>query len=234
MTVASSNTRELSLDQLMRRSMQTAGIMAFEEIADSASDQWKQRTAFGRDQLDLVLDRLQAEGVILRDTERYSLTLTASVASYVLPSDTVDVHANAMYLEAPGETESVVTQVDRQEYDLISDKVTQGKPTRFWLERTGVCTVYLHQVPDTTNAVLYLRRKKMLADNTLGTQTPDLERYWHDYLHYELAYRYSIGLPLEERALLKGEAAEAKQVAQNYARQFVPNQIVLDHPTGWS
>lgn len=76
----------------------------------------------------------------------------------------------------------------------------------------------------------------MLADSKLGTDTPDLERYWHDYLQFELAYRFALASSLmsDEKALLKAEAAEAKQTAQNYAKQFVPSQIALDHRTGWS
>lgn len=235
MTVASTNTRELNLDQLMRRAMQTAGIMAFESVIDANDEQWRQRSAYGRDQLEFILDRLQAEGVILRDVVRYPLTLVAGTASYALPADTLDVHGDAMFQLDPTASESTVRPMDREEYHAISDKTSEGTPTRFWLERLGVCTVYLHQVPE-AGGTLYLQRKKMLADSKLGTNTPDLERYWHDYLQFELAYRYALAssLQADEKALLKAEAAEAKVTAQNYARQFVPSQIALDHRTGWS
>lgn len=234
MTVATTDTREFNLDQLMRRAMQTAGIMGFEQRLDTTSEQGRERASFGRDQLDFVLDRLQAEGILLRDVARYPITLTAGTATYVLPADTIDVHEDGTYATAAGQVESLVQQIDAQEYHNISDKLSSGAPTRFWLERLGICTLYLHQVPDTTGGILTVRRKKMLADSNLGTYTPDLERYWHDYLQWELAYRYSVSMPIEERALLKAEAKEAKETAQNYARQFVPSQIELDHPTGWS
>ena len=231
MTIAATNTRELDLNALMLRAMQTAGIMAFEQVA--SGPQWDNRVKFGRDQLEFILDRLQAEGVILRDVERYPLTLTASTASYALPADTIDVLGDAMYQSAAGESEFRVHPMDREEYHAITSKAEEGTPSRFWLERLSTCTLYLHQVPDTTGAVLYLQRKKLLADSSLGTNTPDLERYWHDYLQWELAYRFSISLPAEERMLLKSEAQEAKAVAQTYAKQALPTVIALNHGTGW-
>lgn len=235
MTVATTNVSERNLDQLIRRAMQMAGIMAFESQIDGNDPQWIQRASFGRDQLDWVLDRLQAEGVILRDVERYALPLVASTASYDLPVDTLDLHGDAMYLETGGSSEQRVTVMDREEYHSITDKALEGAPSRFWLRRLSICTVFLHPVPSTTGT-LYVQRKKMLADSKLGTNTPDLERYWHDYLQWELAYRFGIASSLtpDSLLLLKGEAGEAKATAQNYARQFVVNQIELVHRTGWS
>lgn len=235
MTVSGTNSRELNLDQLIRRAMNTAGIMAFEQTVVTTDPQWQMRASYGRDMLEFILDRLQAEGVILRDVERYALPLAVDTASYALPVDTLDVHGDAMYLESGDTTERRVTAMDREDYHAISDKALGGAPSRFWLERLSLCTVYVHPVP-TVAGTLYFQRKKMLADSTSGASTPDLERYWHDYLHYELAFRYAVSssLTLDRVGTLKGEAAEAKATAQNYARQFVPSQIELDHRTGWS
>lgn len=231
MTIVATNVRELDLNQLMLRAMQTAGIMAFEQVA--SGPQWDNRVKFGRDMLELILDKLQVDGLILRDIERYSLTLTSGTASYALPADTIDVLGDAMYQSAAGETEFTVSPMDRETYHAIANKTQTGTPSRYWVERLATCTVYLHQVPDTTDAVLYLQRKKMLADSSSGTATPDLERYGHDYLHYELAYRFSIGLPFEERQALRADANEAKAALLTYAKQALPTQIELVHRTGW-
>lgn len=238
MTVALTNTRELDINTLLKRSAQLAGLLALEQSATGT--QWEQRAAFGRDQLDLILDRMPTQGIIVRDVELYTLTLSADFGGeadpIALPSDTVDVVGVAMYRETSTSTEQRVEPVDREYWQASGDKDTTAPPTRYYLNRAGTVELYLLPVPETANATLRLQRKKLLADSNDGSKTVDLERYWLDYLQFELAWRFSLStsMPAANRGELRAQANECKAAALAAAKQTLPSHMELDHGTEWS
>lgn len=239
MTVNASSTREFTIDELIKRAMQLGGVMALEQAATGS--QWNARAAFGRDQLDLILDKMPSQGAIVRQEEFYTLTLPVS-GDYGgeddpidMPATTVTVMGVAMYRESSTASEQQVHPIDRETWQKSTDKDTAGSPTRYYVQRAGTVSLYLLPVPATANATLRVQRVKLLADSNVGSDTLDLERHWLDYLQFELAWRYSLqsSMPPANRAELRSAAMEAKNAALAIAKQQLPSFIELEHGTRW-
>ena len=234
MTVMSTNTRELNINQLLLRAAQVAGIMPFELGQDSGSPQWLAKASFGRDQLELVMKSLPNEGIITRNVSITSFAVSVGTTAYVQSAGTIDVIGKATFaLDSQPTIEYPMRQVDREEWMVISQKSLSARPTEFWVEKTSSVTVHLYPTPNEAGTAR-VQRRALLADNSDGNATVDAEPYWQDYLVKELAYRYSVGMPLNERALLRRDADAAKAAAQAQARQMVANSIELYHPTPWN
>lgn len=233
MTVMATNTGELTIGQLIEAAARLAGIMPLEQPA--TGPQWEARARYARLQLGLIIDRLPATGKAMRDVEFYTVTLSAGTADYALPSDTIDVYGEAAYLADGATTESPVSQVDREEWQGYPDKVTQSLPTLLFVDRGAEVTLRLLPVPHEL-ATLRIQRQRLLADSTDGNATPDVERYWQDYLQYELAARFreATGQSAAQVKMMRDMAKENLGEAQTKARQTTPNQMVLEHPTGWT
>lgn len=235
MAVMTTNTRELPINTLIRRAAQMAGIMGLEQGEDSSSPQWLAKASFGRDQLEAIIKSIGVQGALTRNIITTTTTLTAATASYALAAGTIDVSGWGQYKASSSATQEFpVRQVDREEYMAIADKTQAGMPTRMYVQKLATVTLFLHPVPDVTDSILTVQRQRILADNSDGAATADLETYWMDYLMKELSYRMSVGMPVAERSLLRGDAQSALEIAQTKARQIVPNRVELDHPTAWS
>lgn len=234
MTIMATNTRELNINQLLLRAAQVAGIMPFELGQDSGSPQWLAKASFGRDQLEFVMKALPSEGLITRNVTIDEIAVTAGTAEYALSAGTIDVIGKATFaLSTQASIEYPVRQVDREEWMTISQKELSSRSTEFWVEKTATVKVHLYPTPS-LGGTLRIQRRALLADNNDGNATVDAEPYWQDYLVKELAYRFSVGMPLEERQNLRADANAAKTAAQAQAKQIVPNSIELVHPTPWS
>src|SRR3990167_3982430 len=130
MTVMSTSTRELDINTILLRAFQLSSQMPME--ASASGTQWEARAAFGRDMIEMVVDHIQAEGNITRDVELYNITLTDGTASYTMPSNTLRVSGHAMYAASSGDTQTQVTEMSREDYQVIGEKTTEGSPSRYW------------------------------------------------------------------------------------------------------
>ncbi len=232
MTVMAANTKEFSVNELLELAARTAGIMAMEQPA--TGPQWEARAAYGRKHLDLVLRRLQADGKAMRDVELTTVAIVAGTAEYTLAVDTVDVYGEAMLLPSGSSTENVVQQVDRETWHTYPDKVSQSEPNLFFVDRGASVVLRLLPVPATAGS-LRIQRQRLLANVTDGNATVDVERYYQDYLMYELAARFreGAGMSAGSVAALDDKARMKLGEAQTKAKQATPNQMVLNHPGGY-
>lgn len=233
MTRMSTNTRELSITQLLVLAARTARIMSMEQVPQGA--QWNARAAYGRDQLELILDKMPADGSMVRDIEVTLIDIVAGTQDYVLDADTVDVRGHGMFRKTGEDVGSTVSQIDREAYLATPDRTLQTTPSRFWVDRGASVTLRLTEVPADAGT-LEVARQVLLADSSDGNATPDVERYWFDHLHYELATRFAraAGMPISEVKDLQDQANHCRDVAQTKSRQQTENQMVVDHPTPWS
>lgn len=237
MTVVATNTRELDIGSIIRLARQTAGLMPLE--GGMSGPQWTAAAEYGRSQLELILDVLQTDTPLSRHIELYTTTVSAIGAGSVsapitLPADTIDVTGDIMYKPSGENVESTICRIDRETWHGWSDKTISGRPTMYYLQRAATLSLYLLPIPDEAGATLRIQRQKLLADSSSTTATPDLERYWADYLHWELGYRFAVGvLPAERVGFLRSEARRALQMAQSKGRPQEDNQAYLRHPTQW-
>jgi hypothetical protein len=237
MTISSSNTRELNIGQIIRLARQVPGLAPLESGMEGP--QWLAAAEFGRSQLELIIDRLSTDQYLVRQVELYTTTVSAAgdggaAAPIALPGDTVDVVGTIMYQPSGQTAESTIYPVAREEWHGTIDKSRTGTPSRYYLHRAGSVLLYLLPVPDVAGATLRIQRQKLLADSGDGNATPDIERYWADYLQWELAFRYAVGtLPMDRVSTLRAEANRALVEAKSKARPQLSTQAELGHMTGW-
>lgn len=192
-----------------------------------------QEQAFARDILNLSLDALQAEGKIVRQVEMRDVTVTAGTAAYALADDVIDVIGDAMMVFDTYETP--LRMMGRGEWQLISNKETEGQPSRYYPEKGAVVTLRLYPVPD-ADATLRIQAVRLLKDVTATNETLDLERHWVRFMVADLAYEIAVynSQPLDLCQLLRREADGLKDFSRAQAKQRGPAQFVIGHRTGWN
>lgn len=227
MTVMATNTRELDIDTLVLTAYQYAGLM--NEMQTAEGPQWDARSAYGRRQLELIVDALAADGIYERSMQTFEITVPMGQKSIQMPPDTVDVRGVTGNLLFDG-SESPLEALSRTEYFEIPTKDQAGPPCKFYLARTAPMFLFLWPVPD-EDVVVRVQRQRLTYDNSRGAATVDLERFWMDYLLHELATRLALGsgVAVERAVILQTKAAAAKEKAKGKASDQLPNQFVMAH-----
>lgn len=232
------NTHEFRIDAIVEQALKLVGMMALEESA--SGPQWNLRAAFGRTQLEVILKTLPNEATILRRVEFYTVTLDAAEMGsqddpITLPEDTIDVLGDGMYLRSGDTSETRVRQIDRETWHTSANKAEEGAPRRMFVDREG-SSVKLYLLPLVTSSdigTLRVMRNYLAANSTQGQYTPDAERYWMDYLQWELGSRFAAGtLPLQAADARK-RAAAALAEALGKAKTQVAPRARYRHRTGW-
>lgn len=239
MTVATSATAELSLKRIALHAYRLAGLMAFEQSPSGV--QWEARATHALEVLEMIVKGLEAEGRLVRARRFYELTLVADQADYDLPDDIMDVYGDAAWIQA-GETtetatfETIVQQIDQDAWQRLGTRASTGRPTLFYAYRgQGNVQVRLWLQPDAENlGTIRFQVYNLLANSTSGNATPDLERYWAEYLVVALAVRLGEAAGQDSGKLnrLTTESVRLLDRAKRYSRQRTNNQAMLMHRTG--
>lgn len=232
MTAMSASTREIDIDTLTLRAYQLAGLMPMEATASGV--QWEARGAYARDMLEMIVKNIQAEGGVTTNIELYTVTLEAGEPSYAMPSSTLRVFGVAMYRESSTTDELQVREMDRDEYQRISNKDEAGRPVRYYAARSSVITLNLWMVPDVDASTLVVQRERLLGNTTDPTASVDLERSWNKYLLWELAHHLAVsgGQEIQRCGYLRSGADKAYTACKSTSAQSTPGQIYVDHSGG--
>lgn len=232
MTIASANTAELSINQIVRQALVAVGMMAPEMPMQGS--QWESRASVGREHLQLLLGQLQSKQYLLRAVENYTVTVAsgdgAEATPLVLPADTLDVVGDAMWLDAGQTVESPVKQIDRETWHLYSDKTTTGRPSLMYVQKAGAVSLFLLQPPgaDEAGATLRLQRQKLLANMVqAGGNTADVERSWVPWFMWSLAAFFAAGTLPIQAANARARAAEAYLDAIPAASSRLPQRATF-------
>jgi hypothetical protein len=215
MAVASTATFELSIDALLRRSFNLAGLYEAGQATINAND-----LSLGRDLLGMELDSLQAEGTYLRTIESTTQALTASTASYALPSDTIDVFVGpdnvaGMIVPTSGGA-TPVRAISRQEYMQITNQTSESTPTLVYVEKQALVTLKFWPVPAVSTQTFRFSEIHLPRDSDTGSATPDVARRWQKAICYSMAWQIALAksLPGARVGMLKNMADELKVKAQ--------------------
>jgi hypothetical protein len=232
MTINPASTRVFSIATIIRRAYQLAGLMnASESTADPA---WTAKAEMAADLLDMGLKRMQASSIVEKHVLRTSIAITGGTATYAVASNIIAMLGTAMFAETGDAIENPVIPMDRDAYQVITDKTTQGHPSRYWFDRYSQ-QISLWPVPD-ANGSLVVQAHRLIADGDLTQYDVELERHWTEYLVTYLAYRLSQAnsLPAERVGMFKLEATDLLKEAQGYSRASEPFNLTCTHRTGWS
>lgn len=226
MTVSANSTLDFTRDQLISMAYQATGLL--EAGKEAPGEDLEMASNF----MNLELMALQADGVVLRTIERATLTLgtpdAGTVATYTLPSDTIDLQLGPNdqigTILNTDNTETTVVAMSRAEYMELSNKTADvtARSTRAYVEKQATVTVTLWPAPDSTSVSLKYARVRLLRDADDGAVTIDLARRWLKWVM--LATAVHVGraksIPQDDLAELKAEAEiqKAKCLADDKQR----------------
>lgn len=232
MGISSTSTAELDVEKIVVGGMRRAGIFGVTNA--QAGQQYDKMLEHGRQQLEVLVDAVQAEGAIVTSVDRYSLTTVASQAGYAMPSQTLDVLGMGTYLESGSTSgESAIRPITREEYVLIPNKTSEGTPHLYYAERLMTITVYFWPVPDAVGTIV-LQRQKLLADVSKTTNTIEFERHWVNYFEWALGHEFAMSMnrSMDRVRHCRDEANKAKKIALRKSRQNPPTHFHHAHASG--
>lgn len=178
---------------------------AFDRCGIEARTGYDARSA--RRSLNLMLLEWANKGVNFWTVEEITLSLVAGTDEYALAADTVDILDMVVRDLAGAGTESQkdypVTRMSRQNYLSLPNKLAEGRPQWFYIERTITPALKLWRVPDTTYQVVYHRMRR-IQDATYSSNTLDVPFRFYPALAAGLAYYMSIKRAPDRTVLLKG------------------------------
>lgn len=229
MTVMSTSTRELTIGNVVTRAFQLAGLLGDMQTPSDTDG------AMARDFLETIIDSLATEGVLARQIRFTDLPMVVGQRAYNLDATTLDVIGDGMYIAAgqsnPADTETLVRQVRREEWHKLSPKSARGNPTLMYAYRAS-STVELRVWPIPTEAgTIRIQEQRLLADNTDGNATPDLQRYWAEYLLWALGSMVAAAksLPTDRVAYFEARAEKLLLKCKGKAVQRGAVQAYVDH-----
>ncbi len=217
MTTAATANFELSVDGMLRRAFQLAGLL--EATQRPRADD----LAMARDFLGMELDALQAEGTVLRTVLPGLQALTASTTSYALASDTIDVFVGpdnvcGMIVPSSG-AETPVRAISAMEYQAITNKAVEATPVMCFVEKLAVVTLYFWPIPHVSTTSFRYRKIRLPRDADTGAVTLDLARRWQKAICYQMAWQIALAksIPPNRVDQLRkiGETEKAKAQAND-------------------
>jgi hypothetical protein len=149
---------------------------AFERCGSEARSGYDLRTA--RRSINLLFADWANRGVNLWTMDAGSIVLTAGLASYTLPTDTVDVLDCVLRINdgvATSQNDRPLVRISNSVYSSITNKLTPGTPNQIAVARgTATPTVTLYPVPNAANMKLVYWRLRRIQDVTGGADNGDI------------------------------------------------------------
>lgn len=142
----------------------------------------------------MLLEEWSNDQPRLWTVDLYSQLLSATVASYTLPAETIltlDVYVSTTVSGVT--TDRLLYPVSRTDYASYPNKATQAPPSVYWFNRLIIPTITFYQTPDANGpytAKIYRVRHIQDANPTMG-QTPDLPKRFIPAFTAGLAARLS-------------------------------------------
>ncbi len=234
MTVSSSRTFELTVDAMCIQALELANVTSPTQIPQPS------QLAQARGFLGNVLKELQTRGQFARNVTFIEITMIVGTFKYNLPTDTVDLAGDGMYINA-SETdlekasgETIVKEQTRQSWQRNSAKDAEGQPTLYFVNRALVPNqVWIWPVPDETGTIRW-EQHRMLADVNDGSATIDIKQFWYQYCLYSLAKMLAEAAAFSREKIdgLGSEAQDYLKMARGLANQAVNLQMRVGHRYG--
>lgn len=236
MTISTSVGREFQVGALIDTAYKLAGLLNSAQVASV------QQKAFGRTLLETVLDGIQGEGVSARARGFEVVSLTEGEFKCSLPATVQEVIGVGMYIPASesdldrANGETPVMSVSAEQWQTISAKGVESRPTMYYPYRAvSPVQVWLWPIPSEAGSIRF-QVHRLLADVDVDTATLDLERYWDQYVLWELAHQLAAAssLPINRLGYYSAQAEKKKVYAKSMGRANSGGQLRVVHRTRWS
>lgn len=237
MTINADRTRELNIGRICLRAYQLAGLR--NESQQLTADQG----SFARDMLGNIIDEMQGHGLRARAVEFRNVTLISGTYIYTMADDVLDVVGDAMYIDpsqvdlTKADGEVPVVMISRDQWQLLSSKSAEGRPTMYYVHRTGSPPeVRLWPIPDDSNeGTIRFQIHRLAADSDDSSKTLDLERVFTQYITWELTHHICLANSLHQQARYYGGIALQKlEMCKSFSAQRSSTNIRVAHRTGWN
>ena len=197
--------------------MATSGTTSFnltiDDIIEEAYERCGVRTNSGHDlrsarrSLNLLFSDWGNRGVHLWKVTLQTQALTAGTFQYAAPSDCNDV-LEAYISTTSGVTSSTqdvsLTKIDRSAYAALPNKLNQGQPSQYYVDRQTTPQIYLYQAPDaSTYTYLKFYVVKRIEDAGAYSNNPDVVYRFLPCMIAGLAYYMSFQYSPDRVPLLK-------------------------------
>ena len=196
MTVSGTKTFELDVADYIEEAFERCGI----EIRTG----YDQRTA--RRSLNLLLAEWSNRGLNQWTIERVTIPVTSASASYALPSTVIDFLTVVVRMPTGVGTSSqvdlTVDRISRDYYLNIPNKLTQGRPVQYVVDRQITPVLYLWPMPD-QNYNLIVDRLVRMDDAGAGANTLQVPFRFYPCLAAGLAYYIAMKKAPDRVQLLK-------------------------------
>ncbi len=218
--------------------MATSGTSVFNpELADLCTECWE-RCGKARDimpgdlarsaraSLNYLFVEWATKDVNLWAIDLQSAPLLAATPTYNAVAGTIAI-VDAFIRTGTPARDYTISPVSRSEYDSLSSKDQQGRPTQFWFERIATPVIRPWPVPDVSSTyTLFYHRIRRLQDVTAAAETADVVYLWLEAMAAGLTARFAEKWApdrLKEKIAL---ASEKFALALGTDRERVPFRMI--------
>lgn len=200
---------------------------AYSRVSQEPITGFEAKTA--RISLNLILQSMINKGILLWTVKLSSFTTTQGDLDVTLDSDVVDVLD--VYLRRDG-MDSELVRISRQEYDLLPDKDSQGRPSQFYIDRLSDSTVmYIWNAPENSTDTIFYRKKTRMEDVSTLRNNIEVPQRWLEWVNSELAHKLSYkrqGVAAQKRMELKALADQEFAFAEGEESDRTGTRILPD------
>lgn len=120
-----------------------------------------------------------------------SIDMVPAQESYVLPAGVLDIWDARLYRSTADDPMFRIARID---YENIARKITQGKPDRYYVDRSAadLRTVYVWPVPENNTDVVKYTALRRPEDVTAMAETAPVPYEWQEAFVAGLAYRLAV------------------------------------------
>ena len=164
MATSGTATFNLDINEIIEEAYERAGLGR----AYSGNDY---RTA--RRSLNLLGQEFANRGINLWTVEQSTLSLSSGTATYTLPADTVSILDHAIRTgTGTSQSDLSITRISIGEYASLTNKNSQGRPTKVYIERLrDAPKINIWPVPDNNTYTLVYYRIRRIQDSVSGSDT---------------------------------------------------------------
>lgn len=212
--------------------MATSGVTDFNlDVNEILEEAWERATEgsdlrvgyqlrTARRSLSILLLDLSNKGINLFTVEEGAIPLLTGVATYDLPTDTVDLMEHVVRTTDTTQRDTSLTRITVSTYATLSNKLTQGRPNQVYIDRQITPTVTVYPVPQNDSYTLVYWRLRRIQDAATGANTMDMPFRFLPALVAGVAYYIAMKVPGGQARvpLLKAAYNEALQDAMDEDR----------------
>jgi hypothetical protein len=213
---------------------------AFERAGGELRTGYDLRTA--RRSLNLMFADWANRGLNMFTYEQGTQVLTPGQATYILPTDTVDLLEHVIRTGAGNvstQADLTITRISVSTYATIPNKLQQARPIQIFIERLNTPQFTVWPVPDNTQTyTLVYYRLRRIENAGDGVNTMDMPFRFLPCMVAGLAYHLALKIPsgAERLPILKQQYDEAWALASEEDREkaavrFVPRRQYLGSGT---